>query len=263
MQDFIKLYLQTLMKNSYNIYRSCDVMHKFEKIYQDLKEKILSGTYPIKSLLPSENQLANQHNVSRETIRRAQNQLIREGLILKHKGKGALVLDYQQFSLPITGLTSYKELTSQQNIKSQTKVLRLDQISTPDFLIGLYDIQQDEKFFHLVRTRSVDGSVLIIDEDYLRCKYVPELNKQAAKESLYNYFENILKLEISYAAKEFYPEIASELDQEQMQISDNSYVITVSSHVFLKDSSFFQYTQSRHRMDKFYFKEIAHRRRQL
>ena len=44
---------------------------KFEHIYRDLKEKIESEEYPYMELLPSENQLIEVYDCSRNTVRRA------------------------------------------------------------------------------------------------------------------------------------------------------------------------------------------------
>ena len=46
-------------------------MNKFFKIYLELKEKIENKQYRSNSLLPSENDLAKEYGVSRETIRKA------------------------------------------------------------------------------------------------------------------------------------------------------------------------------------------------
>ncbi|MBG9981297.1 trehalose operon repressor [Facklamia sp. DSM 111018] len=235
-------------------------MHKFEQIYHDLKNKIKNGYYPIGSLIPSEPDLAIYYHVSRETVRKAQKRLIDEGFIHKQKGKGAIVLDYEQFSLPISGLVSYKELIHDQNLNSHSHIILNQTTDVPKELIGLYDINDDEKFIHLIRARQIDSEILIIDEEYIRTKYVNEIPSDKALSSIYQYFEEELHLEIGYAIKEFYADLSNELDRQWMNISETDYIMMVASHVFLADTSFFQLTKSRHRIDKFRFKEIAHRR---
>lgn len=235
-------------------------MHKFEKIYYDLREKIKNSDYPIGSFLPSEPDLALSYNVSRETIRKAQKRLIADGLIHKQQGKGAIVLDHERFSLPISGLVSYNELTSEKGLNSKTILIKNELTTTPFSLKGLYDLKDDDTFIHLIRARLIDDEVLIIDEDYVLQSIVEHIPQRMAEKSIYQYFEEKLGLVISYALKEFYADFANELEQEWMHIQPNDYVMNVSSHVFLEDTSFFQLTNSRHRIDKFHFAEIAHRR---
>lgn len=238
-------------------------MNKFERIYLDIEHKIKAGDYPIGSLIPSEHELAKHYDVSRETIRKAQKLLLENGFIQKKQGRGSIVLDYHRFSLPISGLVSYKELQVEQNIDSRTRLIKNEQIPAPDFLVGQNGVTADELFIHLVRTREMNQEVMIIDEDYIRCSVIDHVPMEAAKDSIYEYFENELSLTIGYATKEFVAEKASPLDIELMHLEPMDYIISVSSHVFLEDTTFFQYTVSHHRLEKFQFSEFARRKPKL
>ena len=64
-------------------------------LYYQLKtillDQILQGKWLVGEFLPSENELAKEYQVSRQTVRRALAELQREGRISTHKGKGSLV----------------------------------------------------------------------------------------------------------------------------------------------------------------------------
>lgn len=238
-------------------------MNKFEKIYLDIEKKIKAGDYPIGSLIPSEHELAKMYDVSRETIRKAQKLLLENGFIQKKQGRGSIVLDFHRFSLPISGLVSYKELKTEQNIASTTRLIKNETIKAPDFLVGQNGVTADESFIHLIRTREMNNEVMIIDEDYIRCSIIDHVPMEAAIDSIYEYFENDLSLTIGYATKEFIAEKANPLDIELMHLQAMDYIISVSSHVFLEDTTFFQYTASHHRLEKFQFSEFARRKPKL
>lgn len=234
-------------------------MNKFERIYLDIEKKIKENFYPVGSLLPGENLLAEEYGVSRETIRRAQRMLLDSGYIFKKQGHGSIVLDYRRFALPISGLTSYKELSEENNLQSITKVIQNKVVTAPDFISQSLNISSKERFIHLIRTRSIDGEVVIIDEDYIRTKIIPEIPNEVAVRSIYEYFEKDLGLEIGFASKEFIGLQATDLDVKYLNIQPTDYTITVNSQVFLKDTTFFQYTISHHRIDRFRFQEFAPR----
>lgn len=234
-------------------------MNKFHYIYYDIADKIKQDIFPIGNLLPSENELAKSYQVSRETIRRALQLLSENGFIAKKHGLGSIVLDYRRFALPISGLISYKELKQEQGIVSQTDIIENKLISTPKFLQELLNISSDKEFIYLVRSRSYNNEIIIIDEDYLLTDYIPEIPPQVARDSIYEYFEKTLKLEIGYAMKEFTAEKAGSLDVQLMQLNPSEYTIVVRSQVFLSDARFFQYTISHHRIDRFRFQEFAPR----
>lgn len=238
-------------------------MNKFEKIYLDIERKIKAGEFPIGELIPSEHDLAEYYGVSRETIRKAQKLLLENGFLQKKQGRGSIVLDYNRLSFPISGLVSYKELQEEQGIVSETHIILNDIEPTPDFLIGKFDIEPNEQFIHLIRTRAIQGEVMIVDEDYIRCKFVPNIPHSKALNSIYQYIEEDLGIELSYANKRGVAEKANQMALDLMKLSPLDYIINVSSEVFLEDTSFFQYTTTYYRLEKFSFSEFARRRKRV
>ena len=236
-------------------------MNKFNEIFLDLEKKILANEYPAHTLLPSENQLIQIYGVSRETIRKALNLLLNAGYIQKKQGKGSIVLDLNRFDFPIAGLTSYKELKETQHIPSETIVRVLEEVPVTEKLNEKTGWTVGEAAWKLIRQRKIDGEVVILDKDYLLKSVVPELPEERAKDSIYDYFENDLSLEISYAQKEITVEPVTQEMQELMMLHGDSHVVIVRSLVYLEDTRCFEYTESIHRLDKFRFIEFARRRR--
>lgn len=236
-------------------------MNKFHDIFLELEKGILDGDYQPGTLLPSENQLVEQYSVSRETIRKALNLLINAGYIQKKQGKGSIVLNVRKFDLPISGVISYKELQNAQQIHSLTKVVELKEEQVSESLARLTGWKKDSTVWRLVRQREIDGEVVIIDIDYLLKDIIHELPEERAADSIYDYFENDLGLAISYAQKEITVEAVTEDDQKLMSIKDDTHVVVVRSVVCLEDTRCFEYTESRHRLDKFKFVDFARRRK--
>lgn len=236
-------------------------MNKFHDIFLDLEDKIMNKTYVSGSLLPSEKQLMEIYSVSRETIRKALNLLINNGYIQKQQGKGSIVLDFQRFNFPIAGLTSYKELQEAQNIQSETIVVELEKETVSPKLHTLTGWKTNDEIWRLVRQRRIDGEVVILDKDFLLTSFIPELPLEKAANSIYDYFENDLDLKIGFAQKEIIAEEVTTEDRRYMDLkADETHVIVVRSLVSLEDTQSFEYTESRHRLDKFKFVEFARRR---
>lgn len=61
------------------------------KVYRQLLDKIRFGTFAIGQKLPSENELATEHGVSRPVIRAALSRLRDSGLIVSRRGAGSFV----------------------------------------------------------------------------------------------------------------------------------------------------------------------------
>ena len=237
-------------------------MNKFKEIFLDLEQKILSNEYPPHSLLPSENQLIKMYSVSRETVRKALNLLKNAGYIQKKQGKGSIVLDLNRFDFPISGLTSFKELQDTQRIPSKTKVVEIRKIAVSPKLHGITDWPVASEAWKLVRQRKIDGEVVILDKDYLDASIIEELPERRAQDSIYDYFENDLGLEIAYAQKEITVDPVNKELRDLMDLHpDDQHVVTVRSLVYLEDTHCFEYTESIHRLDKFRFVDFARRRK--
>ena len=65
--------------------------YNYVRIYQDIKEQILSGGYRHGEQLPTEAQLQTTYNVSRITVKKAMELLGAEGLIRRYPRKGTFV----------------------------------------------------------------------------------------------------------------------------------------------------------------------------
>lgn len=235
-------------------------MSRFQEIFLDIESDILNQQYKAGELLPSENKLSKKYNVSRETIRKALTLLLESGYIQKKQGKGSIVLDIKRFNFPISGLTSYKELQDAQNINSETLLVKNQKEIIPEHIATFLNVSKDIEVHALIRARKVDGEIVILDKDYLLTSVITDLPDDEAKKSLYNYIEKELELTIGYARKEFIVEPATQEDRELMTLHGDTHVVVTRSEVHLEDTTLFQYTESRHRLDKFRFVEFARRR---
>ena len=72
--------------------------------------------------LPSEFDLQNKYQASRDTIRKALLLLSQNGYIQKSQGKSSIVLDINRFNFPVSVLTSFKEIASDIKGKVETIV---------------------------------------------------------------------------------------------------------------------------------------------
>lgn len=234
---------------------------KADLIAQDIASKIKYKQFKVNTYLPSENELTTLYGTSRETIRKALSQLTELGLIQKIKGKGSLVLDLERFSFPISGVTSFAELNESLGMKAETNIIQLEERQDlPDLFKEKFPNLNKQKGFYLERLRLIDGEPEVLDCDYLFNPPIEELPLEAAENSIYQYFEEKLKLDISYATKEITVEtIASDL-QEQLQLKDNMAVLVASKN-YLSNTDLFQLTLSFHNPEKFKFVDFARRKK--
>ena len=83
---------------------------KYLIIHNEILNQIQTGEIAAHSLLPSENELKDHYETSRETVRKALNLLAQEGYIQKIRGKGSIVIKNTKLDFPVSGLVSFHEL---------------------------------------------------------------------------------------------------------------------------------------------------------
>lgn len=233
---------------------------KYFKIYNELLSKIEKKEIAAGTKLPSENELMHSYDVSRDTVRKALNLLESYGYIQKVRGKGSFVLDINRFNFPVSGLISFKELSEKIGQKSTTYVESLEIIKADDFLMQQLDVSAEQEVWKVIRVREIGNKKIILDKDFLNKKYVSSLTKEICKESIYEYIEKTLGLIISFAKKEITVQQATEEDKSFLDLENYDAIVVVKSHIYLEDASLFQYTESRHRPDKFRFVDFARRK---
>ena len=236
---------------------------KFEQIYKDLKEKIESGDYAYQDLLPSENTMVSIYNCSRNTIRRALSELTEQGYVQPVHGKGVRVI-YQpidQAAFTIGGIESFKESAIRNHRKRHTEVLQFAEITADERLAAKTGFPVGSELYYLQRVRFLDGIALILDINMFLKSLVPNLTKEIAENSIYEYIENDLGMSIVTSKRKMTVERATQIDEKYLQLNDYNCLAVVTGQTFNADGIMFEYTQSRHRPDYFCFQDTATRKR--
>lgn len=237
-------------------------MKKYEQVFKKIEQDITSGIYQAGDFLPTENELTQTYQMSRDTIRKALKLLAEAGLIQKIHGSGSQVIKHETIDFPVSQLTSYKELVDSYGIDSKTNVISIDKLIVDDKLASLTGFKKNSLVWRVIRQRVVDGTASVLDIDYLDKKIVPDMTREIAEQSIYYYLEKQLHLIIAYAQKEITIDQLNDRDKLLLDIGAEHHVVSVKSKVYLANKQQFQFTESRHKLEKFRFVDFATRTNQ-
>nr|WP_138859031.1 trehalose operon repressor [Exiguobacterium mexicanum] len=235
-------------------------MAKYRQIYERLAERMKTGEYAAESKLPSETELMHEYEASRGTVRKALDLLQEHGYVRKHHGKGVFVLRRDQIEFQFNGIVSFSEVYASLLGRSiQTSIASFEDIEAPTWLADRMNLEPGTRMYRIERVRNFDGEDVILDVNYFVKDLVPGLTEEIAARSIYEYVEHELGLQISYAKRKIAAEDVTELDRMRLDLHDYEYVIVITNDTFLYEGRQFEYTESRHRLDKFQFSDVARR----
>ena len=236
---------------------------KYDKIYRDLKEKIEGDRYPYLSYLPSEYSLIEEYDCSRNTARRAIGQLAKEGYVQSIHGKGVQVIfepAVEESSFLFGGSESMREAASRNLKKLRTKVVFFCELTVDERIAKRTSFPVGIPIYYVQRVRYIDGQALIIDHNYFDKRVVGELNKGIMEASVYQHLEKEVGMRIMTTKRKMTVEKITQIDEKYLELGDYNCMAVVSSSTYDDQGNMFEYTESRHRPDKFVFYSIAHRK---
>lgn len=234
---------------------------KYEDIYKHLRQSIETREY--EGALPSEHQLTARYGCSRNTVRRAVARLVEEGYAQSVHGKGVLIL--RRFpvhnQLMISGIESMEEAAVRNQMSLRTKVVLFEEIDVDKALAELSGFPEGAPIYHLRRARCLDGEALILDENYFLRDVVRDLTPEIAEASVYAYLEGVLGETIVTTQRKYTVEPSGELDERYMNLGGQNCLAVITSWTYNAKGRLFEYTQSRHRPDRFVFYGLVQRKR--
>ncbi len=235
---------------------------KYDIIYKDLKNKIESEEYSFQEFLPSENTLVTEYGCSRNTIRRAMADLIKEGYVQAIQGKGVVNIfqPVEQSTFKIGGIESFKESAIRNHQVYSTKVVHFQYIIADKKLEKRTGFLEGTELIYIQRIHYFDGKPLIVNHNYFLKELMPELSVEVAEKSIYEYLENTLNMTIVTSKRIMTVEKMNKIDSTYLDLKDYNCLAVVSSQTYNSDGIMFEYTQSRHHPDYFRFIDIATRK---
>ena len=124
--------------------------------------------------LPSENELSEKLKISPITVKRALDDLRRQGLIHRIQGRGSFVAEQHKIVLPLTRLFSLTNLTLQQGMTPARHTLSIAEQAASQRLAKRLDIAEGESVIKLVRVRLIDGKPFAVETTYLPSPLFPD-----------------------------------------------------------------------------------------
>lgn len=159
----------------------------YEQIKADLVAKIQSGEYKSDNRLPSERQMEELYQVSRVTIRKAVDDLVHQGVLIRRQGAGTFVAN-RKLTVSMRELKGIMEELQDNGLSPESQLCQCQYLAySPDLqdIWNTLNVSESEQVFFVQRLYSHQEMPLVIENNYFPAYLGEELE-------VFNLEKNIL-----------------------------------------------------------------------
>lgn len=235
-------------------------MIKYQEMANDLRGQIQSGVYKSGEQLALEREMCEHYGVSRITIKKAVDQLVKEGLVVKRRGSGTFVKSLANEDVHDISMANQFSGFSKNFAGHEvtTEVVRFDIIHPEPEIAEKLNITTDDFVYDIVRLRKVDGRPLVIEYTKMPIELIPGIKRDVLEKSIYQYIENQLHFKIQSAHRFIRALLPTEQEEKLLQIKHGTLpILEVEQIAFLDDGRAFEYSKAHHRGDEYTFRVVS------
>jgi GntR family transcriptional regulator len=232
----------------------------YYRIKEQLFSQIKSGVLKPGDQIPTEEQLCEMFQVSRMTVRRAVNELSREGHLIRRQGVGTFVAE------PVIERKLYRLTTLAEELQTlgysglHSRLLGMYSFRASPQLAKMFAVQTGDSMLLLRRVRYTKDVPIavqhIIFPGYLCEGFKPS---DAEHGSLYQFFEQRLQQPIEWGKQRIEAVAATKFHANLLEVPFSSPLLKVTKQAFLADGKTFEFTKTFYRPDRYYYQVDLYR----
>jgi GntR family transcriptional regulator len=203
--------------------------------------------------LPSENELAEKHGLSRATVRHALDELEYGGWIYRQKGVGSFA-PARRFEQDLTQLVSTTEDMRQRGWPLLTKVISCQRAAAAPHVARALEIAPGSAVYELCRLRLVDEIPLSVQTAFLPAALCPRLEENDLTASLYRLLESRYGLRLWSGRETLRARGASEHEARLLDIAEGTPVMYAERLTYAANGVAVEYLEAVWRGDRYDFK---------
>jgi GntR family transcriptional regulator len=144
----------------------------YHQLYEILHEIILHKEWKPGEMIPAESELIELYQVSRITVRRVLDMLVKEGLVYRQRGRGTFVA-HPTLEHGLTRIVSFTEDMRQRGFMPGNKLLFTGLIPADAEIAGNLQVPIGEEMVQVDRLRLADGEPMCVEQSFLVHRHVP------------------------------------------------------------------------------------------
>ncbi len=232
----------------------------YYQLYLLLVHMIESGQWPPDSAIPTEKELNEQYRLSRTTTRQAILQLVSEGYLTRHKGRGTFVTKPKVRHGPQRsfGITGYMR---DHGLEPGWRFLKMERVIPPKKVSLALGLQEKHLVLEITRLRLANDEVIglhIADVPFPLANQVQAEYLTQGDSSLY-YLEKCLNITLSESHRIIEAVPARPADAKLLKVAEGSPLLSVQRTTIAADGKPIEHLRALYPGDRFeYYVHLEH-----
>ncbi len=228
-------------------------------LYSQLKcliiQRIEAGEYPEESKIPSEQELCEQYDISRPTVRQAISELTNNGYLYKEKGKGTFVAKTKS-KVDIKNFTGFTDSILDSQDPGQHDILSIRTIKQNEIpclvsAFGMHSHSQQHEYAEIKFVTIDKNSILSLNISYIPLGLFPEIIVDIhAKKPSYDILRGkypLLPVKTKSALEVVYTD---QSEAQYLQVQAGHPLIKVENLLYSKSGQPVEFIIAKYRADK-------------
>jgi GntR family transcriptional regulator len=149
----------------------------YHQLQHIVRERIESGEWPVGQPIPTESELCEEFNVSRATVTRAMQALVRDGLVRRRRGRGSFAA--RRISHDLLTFSSFSAYVRQQVGRALAdRLLSATVVPATQALAEALDIDEGEPVVEIRKIKLAEGYPVFLANLYVPRNLCPGLEEQ-------------------------------------------------------------------------------------
>lgn len=215
-----------------------------------LEEQIQNNELLPGDKLPTEDALSKQFGISRITVRKAIEDMIVNGTLVRKRGESPVVA-FPKINRDFNKLTGISREMEKQNIQMTSELLSYDRRPATKQEAKHLGLEVGTEIIFMRRLRLLENAPIIVQDVLLNLDYCKDIEIEAVKNgSLYKEFSR-LQLQINNAVQTISARKASAEEVRILRISTGDPVLDMRRTVYLDNKDILEYSRSAFVADKY------------
>ncbi|MGG0174915.1 GntR family transcriptional regulator [Gottfriedia acidiceleris] len=190
----------------------------YHQLMERLKDSIENGNWTPGDKIPSENQLMVQFSVSRNTAKKAIEELVQEGILYRIQGKGTYVAK-PKLQQSLMGFYSFSKVLKEKGLNPKDIILKIEEVKPTVKIKEALQLSENMNVIEMKRLRCAEDEPFILESSFIPKHVVTDIEqlKKVGEISLYDLFSQQFNTIVTRAKEAFEPVLIRADESEYLQ----------------------------------------------